>query len=239
MLERGDEAGFVEALLQGQPDAASYFTTMKRLNRVGAPLLGRLPQPPLLDAAGVAAHVRQGGSLVDTRARESFIRSHPRGAIHVPDGSSFSNWSAWFIPTDASVVLVANPRRVDDLVRGLVRVGIDRIAGFVPESGAQELPQETLPQLDARAAREQISDQQAEALDIRSRSEYDAEHMKGSLHISAGKLLNATGSLPKDRPLILFCAQGERSVAATSVLRARGFDNAVNLNGGFNAWRAN
>src|SRR5690606_26613477 len=44
-LANGDEDGFVTALLEGQPDAPTYFGRMKRQNRDGPALLGE--RPPL------------------------------------------------------------------------------------------------------------------------------------------------------------------------------------------------
>jgi rhodanese-related sulfurtransferase len=45
-----------------------------------------------------------------------------------------------------------------------------------------------------------------------------------------------TGELPRDRRILVHCALGGRSAAATSMLRRLGFD-AVNVAGGFEAWK--
>ena len=237
-LNRGDERGFMEALLQGQPDAASYFAIMKERNRGSQRVLNGLPRPAQLDAAAVRERLAGGALLVDTRPREAYVRSHARDSIHIADGSSFSNWSAWFIPTDANVMLVVKPERAEHLVRGLVHVGIDNIVGLVSEEVAQSLPQVPLSHVSAQQADVQITQQQAATLDVRSDSEFQADHIPGSVHVSAGRLLHNVERLPKDSPLIVCCATGDRSVAAVSVLIANGFHNAVNLDGGFNGWRS-
>jgi hydroxyacylglutathione hydrolase len=238
LLNRGDEPGFVEALLADQPDAPSYFATMKQLNRGRMRVLNGLPQVPRLDADALREQLAGGALLVDTRPRDAFVASHARNAIHIADGSSFSNWSAWFIPSDARVVLVAEPERVASLVRGLVHVGIDTIAGFVPEALARTLPQASLPRIDARQAHEQLAAREAAALDVRSDAEFQADHIPGALHVSAGRLLREARRLPKDRPLIVCCAEGDRSAAAASVLLSQGFSNVLDLAGGFNGWRS-
>jgi len=237
-LDSCDQAGFVEALLSGQPDAPTYFAGMKQLNRGGMRLLNGLPRPPLLSAGQLHKQLESGSLLVDTRPRETFVQSHPQGAIHIPDDASFSNWSAWFIPIDARVVLIAEPERVEHLVRGLVHVGIDSIVGFVPREAVRELPQAALKQVDVRSAQKDLESAQAVALDVRSAAEFAADHIPGALHISAGRLLRDAPRLPRDRPIIVCCAQGERSVAAVSALQALGFGNARNLEGGFNGWRS-
>jgi rhodanese-related sulfurtransferase len=44
--------------------------------------------------------------------------------------------------------------------------------------------------------------------------------------------------LPKDKPLVVMCHVGGRSAQVTHWLRAQGYDNAVNLDGGIVAWAA-
>jgi rhodanese-related sulfurtransferase len=42
--------------------------------------------------------------------------------------------------------------------------------------------------------------------------------------------------LPKDRPLLIYCAGGYRSSIAASLLRGSGFDSVAEIAGGFAAW---
>jgi len=43
-------------------------------------------------------------------------------------------------------------------------------------------------------------------------------------------------SLPTNRPLVVICHHGARSRRVVDFLRSAGFDNAVNLDGGIEAW---
>src|SRR5690606_29299672 len=47
-----NEQGFVDNLLEGQPEPPRYFAMMKKLNKVERPLLTAVPQPPLLSKQG-------------------------------------------------------------------------------------------------------------------------------------------------------------------------------------------
>src|SRR5579872_2144067 len=235
-LERGEENAFVTALLRDQPDAPRYFAAVKDLNRGSAPLLHGLPRPTELDAAAASALQRQGALLIDTRPSAAFIRSHPNGALHIPDGSSFSNWSAWFVPTASQVVLIAQPERVEELVRGLIRVGIDHVVGYITDATAKQLPQSSVPSIGPEEANERIARNLALLIDVRSRVEFNEAHVPGAKHISAGKLVYELASVPKEPALVVCCATGERSLAATSALLNHGFNNVSNLCDGVQGW---
>jgi rhodanese-related sulfurtransferase len=43
---------------------------------------------------------------------------------------------------------------------------------------------------------------------------------------------------PKDKPFVLYCAGGYRSMLAASILKSRGWDNFVDVAGGFAAIKA-
>lgn len=75
-------------------------------------------------------------------------------------------------------------------------------------------------------------------LDIREAQEVAAGAIAGSVHIPMNTIPNNLDKLPKDKPLVVMCHVGGRSAQVTHWLRAQGYDNAVNLDGGIVAWAA-
>ena len=53
---------------------------------------------------------------------------------------------------------------------------------------------------------------------------------------SLGELASRTGELPKDRPILVHCHHGGRSMRATQFLRAKGFPRTTNVAGGIHQW---
>ncbi len=239
LLETGDEPGFVEALLRDQPDAPSYFAAMKRLNRGDRPLLDALPVPPALDASALQRARADGAVVIDTRSKQAFIRSHLAGAVSIPDGPSFSNWAAWFVPLGSAIVLIAPQARVEELVRRLIRVGHDRIIGYAADQSQGKSALQPLPEISADSAHRMWSDKKAVIVDVRSDAEYQRVRIPGALHLSSGRLLTGLDRVPKGSAIIVHCAAGDRSVAASSVLLANGFQHVFNLERGLDDWRAN
>jgi rhodanese-related sulfurtransferase len=73
-------------------------------------------------------------------------------------------------------------------------------------------------------------------LDVREARELDVCRLDGALHIPMAEVPARAEELPTDRPLVVVCHHGARSQMIVDFLRGAGFDNAVNLDGGVDAW---
>ena len=73
-------------------------------------------------------------------------------------------------------------------------------------------------------------------LDVREARELAICRWDGALHIPMAEIYARTEELPTDRPLVVICHHGARSQMVVDFLREAGFDNAVNLDGGVDAW---
>ena len=73
-------------------------------------------------------------------------------------------------------------------------------------------------------------------LDVREARELAICRLDGALHIPMAELPARAEELPRDRLLVVVCHHGARSQMVVDFLRGAGFDNAVNLDGGIDAW---
>jgi adenylyltransferase/sulfurtransferase len=75
-------------------------------------------------------------------------------------------------------------------------------------------------------------------VDVREGWEWDAGNLgpRGAVHVPLAELPTRLQELPRDRRLVVVCSVGARSAGAASYLRERGFEGAVNLEGGLEAW---
>jgi sulfur-carrier protein adenylyltransferase/sulfurtransferase len=78
-------------------------------------------------------------------------------------------------------------------------------------------------------------------IDVREPDEWDEGHIPGAVHVPRGRLEGRIeGLVPdKERPLVLYCSGGSRSAFATRVLGELGYEEVVNLAGGFTDWKRN
>lgn len=69
-------------------------------------------------------------------------------------------------------------------------------------------------------------------IDVRSKGEYEAGHIKGSIHIAVDQLASNLHRLKdKSKPIITCCASGMRSASAKSILKSNGFTEVHNGGG--------
>jgi rhodanese-related sulfurtransferase len=80
------------------------------------------------------------------------------------------------------------------------------------------------------------SDNPPAVLDVREDWEVAIAGLPGAIAIPLGQLTRRAAEAPRDRPLAVMCHHGGRSAQATAWLRSQGFDNAMNVAGGIDAW---
>jgi len=87
--------------------------------------------------------------------------------------------------------------------------------------------------VDGRAAHALVA-AGATLLDVRTPGEWASGHIDGAVLIPVSELRGRMGEIPRDRPVVVYCASGVRSAQATALLRAAGYD-ARDL-GGMSRW---
>ncbi|MHC5560911.1 MBL fold metallo-hydrolase [Kocuria sp. U4B] len=234
-LVANDEAGFIEELLEGQPDAPAYFGRMKRQNRQGPAVFGERVPLAELSAETVAEQLAADAVVfVDTRSVEEVHARTVAGALNIPVGKSIATYAAWAVDPETDprplVLLTPDQEAADEYWDHLVRVGIDAVAGYLPS--IEGLPQAT-PRL---VAPEQVAAfDKALLLDVRSASEHTAGHVPGSVQLHGGRVLWNLNALPAEGTIVTYCQGGLRSSVVANTLRHAGYDVAE-LEGSYAAW---
>jgi rhodanese-related sulfurtransferase len=84
-----------------------------------------------------------------------------------------------------------------------------------------------------------INSEKAVTLDVRETKELADGKLPGALHIPLSQLKERVGELDKfkERPVIAYCARGNRSRAAANILSRAGFTKPFSLAGGHKAWK--
>jgi molybdopterin/thiamine biosynthesis adenylyltransferase/rhodanese-related sulfurtransferase len=98
-----------------------------------------------------------------------------------------------------------------------------------------------ITEVDAARARDLISESEAAVVDVRERVEWDEGHLPGAVHVPRGNLESRIEAAVPDkaRPVVLYCASGNRSAFAAKSLEELGYENVVSLAGGFTDWKRN
>ncbi|MDR1199848.1 MAG: rhodanese-like domain-containing protein [Prevotellaceae bacterium] len=83
-------------------------------------------------------------------------------------------------------------------------------------------------------------DDKPQLIDVRTKAEFDAEHVKGAVNIDINKkdfLQKVTKKLKKDKIVYVYCRTGMRSLRAAKILSGLDFTRIYNLEGGLEAWK--
>ncbi len=75
-------------------------------------------------------------------------------------------------------------------------------------------------------------------LDVRTEGEYQAGHLANATLIPVQELEQRLADLPadKERPVLVYCRSGNRSVSASKILGQQGYKKVLNLKGGIQEW---
>jgi len=107
--------------------------------------------------------------------------------------------------------------------------------GQTQQSGSSNLA--SYSDIDSAGAKKMIdSNKDLQILDVREQFEYNAGHIANSKLISVSQLQSRVGELDKTKPVLVYCATGNRSRSASQILLQAGFTRVYNLNAGIMGW---
>jgi hydroxyacylglutathione hydrolase len=237
-----DEQTFVDFILAGQPEPPLYFARMKRDNRRGPTLLPALPSPSRLDPADLAGlEGRTDIAVLDTRTRSAFFEGHLAGSLLAELDYQFCSVAGSYVGEETPIYLVVDESRLDEAVRALIRVGLDRIVGYftpgtLAEFGRMRGSLRRIGTIDFGQLEQQRAGGGAVVLDVRGAVEFDAGHVPDALHIPHTRVGLNADKLPAGKPVLVYCNSGARAAHAVAMLVRLGF-NAIDVNDNFANYR--
>ena len=108
--------------------------------------------------------------------------------------------------------------------------------GLASAASRPDLIAETTRVSPERAAELLAANPELQAVDVRTAGERAAVAIEGSVHAQLPRLSEHLRDVPRDTPLLVFCAGGYRSSTAASLLHREGFTRVVEMAGGIAAW---
>jgi len=96
----------------------------------------------------------------------------------------------------------------------------------------------TFKNVTPEMANELIASQKPFILDVRTPGEFQSGHITNATLIPVQQLANRIGEIDslKDRPVLVYCRSGNRSIPASQILIKNGFNKVYNMQGGITGW---
>lgn len=240
LIAMTDEQAFVGWWPTTFPRVPSYFGRMRAVNLGGPRSLDQIPPPPTLDPHAFADARGAGALVVDVRRPMAYCAGHVPGSLSIHFRDAFATWLGWLVPPDADLLFVVDGEPIDRVLEESLLVGYERFAGTL-DGGIDAWREAGLPV----AATEVLGPDEAGRalaggalpLDVREPDELEEGKIADAVNIPLGSLDDRIGDLPHRRPVLTYCAAGERSTTAASILERHGIEPVANLAGGYGAWR--
>ena len=235
------EDEFVTALLTGLTNPPGYFPKNVLLNINGYESLDTVLKrsKTALNPTEFELVANETRALVlDTRPSAIFAKGFIPNSINIGLDGNFAMWVGEMISDiQQEILLVTEIGKEDEALIRLSRVGYDRTIGYLNgsfeawEKAGKQM--DTINRISATELEKQLAPQKTVVIDVRKQSEFDSEHLVGAINIPMNEINNRLSEFPKDKPFVLHCAGGYRSIIAASILKQRGWDNFVDVSDGF------
>lgn len=236
---------FITEVTDGLTPPPAYFPLNVQMNKEGYDSIDAVMQrgQQALDPNAFETAANETGALVlDTRAAQDFAQGFIPNSINIGIDGSFAPWVGAMIPDIKQVILlVTDEGREEEVITRLARVGYDGTIGYLKGGFAawQATGKETdsIASLPATEVVKALQAGHATLLDVRKESEYQAGHVTGAANMPLDYINEHMTELDPSHTYIIHCAGGYRSMVFASILKSRGFDKVVDVQGGFKAIR--
>ncbi len=234
---------FIKEVTHGLTPPPAYFPLNVQMNREGYESIEKVLEKGThaLDPETFETAANQTGAiLLDTREPQTFARAFIPNSINIGIDGSFAPWVGALIPDIKSeILLITDPGREEEVVTRLARVGYDHSIGYLKggidawRAAGKEL--DHIESITAAELADRMKDSPVNILDVRKESEHFAEHILNSENVALDYVNENMSQVDKDKTYYVHCAGGYRSMIFNSIMRARGYDNLIDVKGGFKA----
>lgn len=219
-----DRQDFIKELTSDQPEPPSYFSQMKKVNKEGLPEFN-------LKEISIGTPDKLIGQIFDLRKKEAFNQGFIKGSLNIPYNKKFLQFAGWYIDYNQPMTVIADPGISETLQKDFASIGYDKLELIVPSDEGDKYFNDSYVNVSPEAFASDYEN--AKILDVRTTKEYNDGNVEGAIHMHYGHLLNKDLPFDKKDKIYVHCQSGVRSAIALSALKARGFDNVMNVEKGY------
>ena len=234
---------FKKEVLTGLVAPPAYFPLNVLMNIQGYDSIDKVMergQHALSPEAFEVAANETGALVLDTRDPQTFAAGFIPNSINIGIDGSFAPWVGAMIPDiKQEILLVTDEGREEEVITRLARVGYDFTIGYLKGGiaawKAANMEVDTITSISPEEMFARFEAGEGEIIDVRKNSEYLSEHIVEAENAPLDFINDSMLKINKDKTYFVHCAGGYRSMIFNSTLRARGYDNLIDVNGGFKA----
>lgn len=245
-LQNIPESQFIKEVTDGLLPPPFYFPENVALNKKGVKSIDKVMKTGLIPLSPDEFEKVANAELalvIDTRHHDDFENGFIPNSIFIGINGDFAPWVGTLV-TDIKqpILIIADIGVEKEVITRLARVGYDHTLGYL-EGGFESWKKagkeiDTIKSIDAQDLSQLIGTND-HILDVRKEAEFEVEHVKIAENVPLANISAFMESVSLENTNYIHCAGGYRSMMATSILKARGLDNVVNVKGGYGAIKEN
>ncbi len=229
---------FIKEVTDGLLPPPQYFPKNAMMNKTGYDSIDEVMQRGnhsfSVREFEVAAE-EHDALILDVRSKEEFVKGFIPGSIFISLDGGFATWVGALITDLKQPILIVAPEgREEETIMRLARVGYDHTVGYLKggfdawKASGKEV--DSITSIDApQLAATYQKDPEIQIRDVRKPGEWSAEHLEPAKHFPLDYINNNMSELDKNTTYYLHCQSGNRSTITSSILKARGYHNIVNV----------
>lgn len=234
---------FIKEVTDGLLPPPQYFAKNASMNKSGYEsidvVMERGAQALDPEAFELVANT-EDALIIDVRSKEEFVKGFVPNAIFIGLDGTFAPWVGALVPDLKQNILLVTPLgQEEETIKRLARVGYDHAIGYLAggfdawKAAGKEI--DTVESISVADLASQLAHepQGAKVLDVRKPSEFNSEHIASAQNFPLDFINDNMAEVNRDQPYYLHCRSGYRSTIAASILKARGYDQLINVLGTF------
>jgi glyoxylase-like metal-dependent hydrolase (beta-lactamase superfamily II)/rhodanese-related sulfurtransferase len=234
---------FKAELLDGLTPPPAYFPQNVMMNINGYESLDTILKKgdtPLSPKEFEAIANQTEALILDVRNEAEFVKEHIPSSIFIGLNGQFAPWVGALIRDTKQPILLVTPEGLEvETITRLSRVGFDNTLGYlkggVTAWKSAGFETDTIDSISPEVFASKYEN--AIVVDARKPSEFKAEHVESAVNIPLDYVNEQLAEVPKEEKFFIHCAGGYRSVIMSSILKARGYHNMINVEKGMTGIR--
>ncbi|HAR72917.1 MBL fold metallo-hydrolase [Empedobacter falsenii] len=232
---------FITELTSGLMPPPFYFPENVMMNKLGVESLDVVKEranKALSPNEFIQVAEDTNALILDVRDPQTFAAGFIPNSINIGIRGNFAPWVGTLI-TDIKqpILLIAEISEEEEAVTRLARVGYDNVIGFL-NNGFQawveaEKDFDEIVSVSPEEFVELVDETELKVLDVRKPGEYETSHVEGAITAPLDFINESMKLIDPEETYLVHCAGGYRSMIFTSILRARGYENLIDVAGGF------
>ncbi len=224
-----------------QPLPPRYFALSAQLNRSGLQNVDNiLSQLQAFSVSEVEQLMESDDiTVIDVRDPELYSQRYVPGSINIGLDGRYAEWLGSITSPDHRIVIIAEPGSEREATIRAARVGFDRVIGYLNGGIESWLDSQmgtvNFKRIDPEEIKQYIDkEEEIILLDVRRPTEFNVSHLPHAVNIPLSLLESNLNKLDIDKKYVVHCAGGYRSVIASSILKRNGFEDVIDIRGGYN-----